>query len=172
MNRFPPLPPRGKRRECRTGTLPGSPRRAAPCGENIMSCFNPSPHPRLTPQPPDRRRADDPSLTGCCEKGFYRLRRFVSRYFSLKGEVSNHRGIFDERRSHDLRPSFHRHSGRNIRYIKPECLAAVHQTCPHSVFHHRLRCFVLHIFACGEGDARGDRVCHLVRRWALYSFRW
>ena len=30
------------------------------------------------------------------EKGFHRLRRLVNHFFPLKGEVSNHKGIFDE----------------------------------------------------------------------------
>ena len=32
------------------------------------------------------------------EKGFHRLRRLVNHFFPLKGEVSNHKGIFDESR--------------------------------------------------------------------------
>ena len=30
------------------------------------------------------------------EKGFHRLRRLVNHFFPRKGEVSNHKGIFDE----------------------------------------------------------------------------
>ena len=30
------------------------------------------------------------------EKGFHRLRRLVNHFFPLKGEVSNHKGIFDQ----------------------------------------------------------------------------
>ena len=52
---------------------------------------------RLTPQPTDRGRADCPSLKGgVTEKDFICSAVLSTSLFLLKGEVSNHKGIFDE----------------------------------------------------------------------------
>ena len=52
---------------------------------------------RLTPQPTDRGRADCPSLKGGgTEKDFIGFAVLSTTRFPLKGEVSNHKGIFDE----------------------------------------------------------------------------
>ncbi len=52
---------------------------------------------RLTPQPTDRGRADCPSLQGGgMEKDFIGSADLSTALFPLKGEVSNHKGIFDE----------------------------------------------------------------------------
>ena len=52
---------------------------------------------RLTPQPTDRGRADCPSLQGgVTEKDFIGFAVLSTTLFPLKGEVSNHKGIFDE----------------------------------------------------------------------------
>ena len=52
---------------------------------------------RLTPQPTDRGRADCPSLKGgVTEKDFIGSAVLSTTLFPLKGEVSNHKGIFDE----------------------------------------------------------------------------
>ena len=52
---------------------------------------------RLTPQPTDRGRADRPSLKGgVTEKDFIGSAVLSTTLFPLKGEVSNHKGIFDE----------------------------------------------------------------------------
>ena len=53
---------------------------------------------RLTPQPMDRRRADCLSLTGgVAETDFIDFAVLSTAFFPLKGEVSKHKGIFDER---------------------------------------------------------------------------
>ena len=52
---------------------------------------------RLTPQPTDRGRADCSSLKGgVTEKDFIGSAVLSTTLFPLKGEVSNHKGIFDE----------------------------------------------------------------------------
>ena len=52
---------------------------------------------RLTPQPTDRGRADRPSLKeGVTEKDFIGSAVLSTSLSSLKGEVSSHKGIFDE----------------------------------------------------------------------------
>ena len=52
---------------------------------------------RLTPRPTDRGRADCPSLKGGgTEKDFIGFAVLSTTRFPLKGEVSNHKGIFDE----------------------------------------------------------------------------
>ena len=52
---------------------------------------------RLTPQPTDRGRADCPSMKGGgTEKDFIGFAVLSTTRFPLKGEVSNHKGIFDE----------------------------------------------------------------------------
>ena len=52
---------------------------------------------RLTPQPTDRGRADCPSLQGGgTEKDFIGFAVVSTPLFPMKGEVSNHKGIFDE----------------------------------------------------------------------------
>ena len=52
---------------------------------------------RLTPQPTDRGRADCPSLKGgVTEKDFIGSAVLSTTLFPLKGEVSNHKGTFDE----------------------------------------------------------------------------
>ena len=52
---------------------------------------------RLTPQPTERGRADCPSLEGgVTEKDFIGFAVLSTPFFPLKGEVSNHKGIFDE----------------------------------------------------------------------------
>ena len=52
---------------------------------------------RLTPQPTDRGRADRPFLKGgVTEKDFTGSVVLSTSLFPLKGEVSNHKGIFDE----------------------------------------------------------------------------
>ena len=52
---------------------------------------------RLTPQPTDRGRADCPSLKGeVTEKDFIGSAVLSTTLFPLKGEVSNHKGIFDK----------------------------------------------------------------------------
>ena len=52
---------------------------------------------RLTPQPTDRGRAGCPSLQGgVTEKDFIGFAVLSTPFFPLKGEVSNHKGIFDE----------------------------------------------------------------------------
>ena len=52
---------------------------------------------RLTPQPTDRGRADCPSLKGgVTKKDFIGFAVLSTPLFPLKGEVSNHKGIFDE----------------------------------------------------------------------------
>ena len=54
---------------------------------------------RLTPQPTARGRADCPSLEGgVTEKDFIGFAVLSTPFFPLKGEVSNHKGIFDENR--------------------------------------------------------------------------
>ena len=53
---------------------------------------------RLTPQPTDRGRADYPSQKeGVTKKDFIGFAVLSTALFSLKGEVSNHKGIFDEK---------------------------------------------------------------------------
>ena len=52
---------------------------------------------RLTPQPTDRGRADCPSLKGgVTKKDFIGSAVLSTSLFPLKGEVSSHKGIFDE----------------------------------------------------------------------------
>ena len=52
---------------------------------------------RLTPRPTDRGRADCPSLKGGgTEKDFIGFAVLSTTRFPLKGELSNHKGIFDE----------------------------------------------------------------------------
>ena len=52
---------------------------------------------RLTPQPTDRGRADFPSLKGgVTKKDFIGFAVLSTTFSPLKGEVSNHKGIFDE----------------------------------------------------------------------------
>ena len=52
---------------------------------------------RLTPQPTERGRADCPSLKGgAAKKDFIGFAVLSTPFFPLKGEVSNHKGIFDE----------------------------------------------------------------------------
>ena len=54
---------------------------------------------RLTPQPTDRGRAVRPSLKGeVTEKDFTGSAVLSTSLSSLKGEVSSHKGIFDENR--------------------------------------------------------------------------
>ena len=54
---------------------------------------------RLTPQPTDRGRADCPSLKGgVTKKDFIGFAVLSTPLFPLKGEVSNRKGIFDEKR--------------------------------------------------------------------------
>ena len=54
---------------------------------------------RLTPQPTDRGRADCPSLKGgVTKKDFIGSAVLSTTLFPLKGEVSNHKGIFDEQK--------------------------------------------------------------------------
>ena len=53
---------------------------------------------RLTPQPTDRGRADRPFLKGGVTKKDFIGSAVLSTYlFPLKGEVSNHKGICDEK---------------------------------------------------------------------------
>ena len=73
-----------------------------------MTQFNVSIHSRpvrrLTPQPTDRGRADCPSLKGeVTEKDFIGSAVLSTTLFPLKGEVSNHKGIFDEFLEEQLR---------------------------------------------------------------------
>ncbi|NME53083.1 BrnT family toxin [Desulfovibrio piger] len=54
---------------------------------------------RLTPRPTDRGRADRPSLKGgVTKKDFIGSTVLSTSLFPLKGEVSNHKGIFDEKK--------------------------------------------------------------------------
>ena len=73
----------------------------------IITCFNPQ-----SPHPPTDSAADGEGSCGLplpegrgYEKGFHRLRRLVNHFFPLKGEVSNHKGIFDETAESARRPS-------------------------------------------------------------------
>ena len=68
-------------------------------GHDANSCVSIHSRPvrRLTPRPTDRGRADRPSLTGgVSEKDFIGSAVLSTSLFPLKGEVSNHKGIFDE----------------------------------------------------------------------------
>ena len=79
-----------------SGTVPGM---SSPCV--LFRMPNVSIHSR-----PIRRLTEAADGQGSCalplpegrgyEKGFHRLRRLVNHFFPLKGEVSNHKGIFDE----------------------------------------------------------------------------
>ncbi len=56
---------------------------------------------RLTPRPTDRGRADRPSLKGGgTEKDFLGFAVLSTSLFPRKGEVSTHKGFFDERQRH------------------------------------------------------------------------
>ena len=78
-----------------SGTVPGM---SSPCV--LFRMPNVSIHSR-----PIRRLTEAADGQGSCalplpegrgyEKGFHRLRRLVNHFFPLKGEVSNHKGIFD-----------------------------------------------------------------------------
>ena len=77
---------------------PGGARgRAKSLQENIMFQSTVAPIRRLTPRPTDRGRADCPSLKGGgTEKDFIGFAVLSTTRFPLKGEVSNHKGIYDE----------------------------------------------------------------------------
>ena len=72
-------------------------------GSSVLALHNVSIHSRpvrrLTPQPTDRGRADCPSLKGgVTKKDFIGSAVLSTTLFPLKGEVSNHKGIFDEQK--------------------------------------------------------------------------
>ena len=70
---------------------------------------------RLSPQLTDRGRTDCPSLKGgITEKNLIGFAVLSTPLFPLKGEVSNHKGIFDEstRKTFPWSP-FYRRKGRH-----------------------------------------------------------
>lgn len=83
-----------------------------PTGSNVS--IHSRPVRRLTPQPTDRGRADCPSLKGgVTEKDFIGSAVLSTTLFPLKGEVSNHKGIFDEGILTQKRPVTHI-TGRSV----------------------------------------------------------
>ena len=83
---------------------------------------------RLTPQPTDRGRADCPSLKGgVTKKDFIGSAVLSTSLFPLKGEVSNHKGICDEktrvRRRRIVKAHISLNSGRLHHLPKQRCLS-------------------------------------------------